>query len=179
MTLQSASDLVSSQFLSCLTFTVYTLMFTGKFPASSLFSLPSISADIQHFLNPYTNTSGKICCYGLDPLAQWFYFTVLRWCKNMVSTKSHSEYNCFKWSLKGLFTRMCYYKTIPPCMIRRSVFTAWITALASSFKWPLNACSTSTPCFLNNTLHLLLQTICNQFHITSFSHPFLSLTHNY
>jgi hypothetical protein len=63
-------------------------------------------------------------------------------------------------------------------MTKKSAFTAQITHLTSSVKWPSNASSISIPCFLNNTLGILFQTTCNQSHISLFSHLSLSLKHD-
>lgn len=149
----------------------------STFPASSLSSCPSISFDMQQFLTPLTITCGEICCHVLDPPAQWFHtghlccpFDVRTWSP----TKSHLEYHSFKWSLNGLFTRMCSYEVALPAMTTRSVFIAWITDLTSSVKWPSNACRTSIPCFLNSTLGLLFQPTCKQSPISSFSPPSLT-----
>jgi hypothetical protein len=66
-------------------------------------SLPSISSDRQHLLNPLTTTSGEICCHGLGPQAQWFYMGPL-YCHHGVRiwfpAMSQSEYNCFECWLK-------------------------------------------------------------------------------
>jgi hypothetical protein len=53
----------------------------------------------------------------------------------------------------------CVY---PSVMTTRSVFTAWITDLASSVKRLLNVSSTNVPCYLNSTLGYLFQTTSNQ-----------------
>jgi hypothetical protein len=50
---------------------IHTLMFIN-IPHSFL-TLPSHSLDIQHFLNPFTITSGGNNAHDLEPLAQQFY----------------------------------------------------------------------------------------------------------
>jgi hypothetical protein len=134
--------------------TAYSLMSITNNPNFFLI-LPFIS-DIQLFLNSLTITSGEICCHRLEPLVQ---LVILHWAlycphgvRTQSHTKSHSEYSCFKWSLKGLFTNTCSYKFITPGMPTRSVFNCMNYRLASSVKWSSDASNTSIPCFLNNTL---------------------------
>jgi hypothetical protein len=63
----------------------------------------------MYVLNSLTITSGEIQCRGLESLTQDFYIEPLYfpdgvriWSPN----KSHLEYDCFKYSLKTMFTRM-------------------------------------------------------------------------
>jgi hypothetical protein len=111
---------------------------SSQFPSSTSHSLPTFPTFFlilhsNHFIrftglsNPLAITSGEIPCNGLDPLAQQFY-TGLLYCPSDIitysPTKSYSEYNCFKSSLKGLFTRTCNYEIILPGTTTRSVLIA-------------------------------------------------------
>jgi hypothetical protein len=131
---------------------------TANIPDFPLTSMPSISSDIQHFLNPLTITSGEIRFHGLDLLAQQSY-TGLPYCPNGVRTysptKSHSEYNSFKWSLKGVFRRMHNNEVIPPGMTTRSIFLARIIDLAYNVRWPSNASLAFSTIFLAFSLQLV------------------------
>jgi hypothetical protein len=105
-----------------------------------------------YFINPLTITSFDVRCRGPEPLAQEYDtgpLYILGGVRTRAPTKSHSEYNCFSWSLKGFFTGTCNYEGITPGMTTGSVFIAWIIYLTSIVKWPLNSSSTIIHCFLN------------------------------
>jgi hypothetical protein len=125
-----------------------------------------------------TITSEEIHCHCLDAMTHQFHNGIL-YCpagvRTWSSTKIHSQYKCFKWSLKSLSIRMSSYEVIPRSMKTMPVFIARIKNLASSVKWPWSA--SSIPHFVNNT-HLLLQKTCNEPLISSFIHPSLLLTHD-
>lgn len=82
----------------CLSFCVITipiLCLLLTYPASSLSFLPSISSDIQPFLNPLALTSGEtvdmLLIFGTGILHG---ISLLSWCcQNMFPVKSHFEYS--------------------------------------------------------------------------------------
>jgi hypothetical protein len=122
---------------------------------------------MQHFLNPSTIASGQICCRDVSihchSRAALGCFIFLVGVRIWSPAENHSEYSCFKWSLKGVFTktsRTCSWEVIPQYMNTRSLHES--ADLTSGVKWHLNASSTSIPHFVNNPCGLLFQTTCDQ-----------------
>jgi hypothetical protein len=122
-----------------------------------------VSSDMQHFLNLLPSLVERFISVVL---IHWHRSSTLGFIIVLLVViawpppKSCLEYSYFKWSLTGLFNRMCSYEVIPPGMTTRSLFTAWITYLASIVKWPSNASSASTPHFLNSALSILFRATC-------------------
>lgn len=162
----SLSFIVFTVLISCLIFTANILSFFLIIHSIHVIRYASLFKSL-------TVSSGEVID-GLDVLAQQLHTGSLNspgGVRTWPLAKSHSEYNCFKWSLKGLFIRLYSYEVIPPGMITSSLFIAWVTDLMSSVKWFLRASSTNIPCFLNNALGLLFQTIYILTFIISFSYP--------
>jgi hypothetical protein len=88
--------------------------------------------------------------------------------------KNCLEYSYLKWSLKGLFSRMCSYEVLEWPQGHYSVHES-----TSFVKWPSNASSTSTSHFLNNALGLMFGATCIQSLICSFCHLSCNLIHDY
>jgi hypothetical protein len=119
---------------------------SSQFQSSVSHSFPTLPYSLPtfQFLShpPLTLISGEIHCHDLYPLGQWvdtgplYCLTAVR---KWYPVKSHSEYNCFKWSAKGFLAIMCSYGHISSGMFTRSLLTAWITDLTSSAKCSLNA----------------------------------------
>jgi hypothetical protein len=73
------------------------------FPTPSTAFLPSITSDIQYFLNCFIITAGEVHCHGLGMLAQQFYTRPLlfsQWYQNMVPSEDPVRIHLFEMFLK-------------------------------------------------------------------------------
>jgi hypothetical protein len=125
--------------ITCLSFHVSTIPILSHVHCNTpnfFLILTSISWDMQQFSNPVTITSAEISCYGTGPVAQWFYtgpLYYLHGARSYSPTKSHSEQNCLKNSLNGVFCTIRNYEAIHPGMTTQSIWTVMCPWLDTEF----------------------------------------------
>lgn len=76
---------------------------------------------------------------------------------------------------KGLLTKTCICNVILSRYDHEFIIHYLNPQLTSSVKWPINASSSSVPCFHNSLLDLLFETTCKKSPLNSFSYPSLTL----